>query len=83
VTPAPGPAPADSPVEAAAAHARRYSATSGADGHDWNGAPVLLLSVLGRRTGTGHRTPLTYGALWDLMARIWPPTATTRPAPGG
>jgi deazaflavin-dependent oxidoreductase (nitroreductase family) len=53
--------PADSPVEAVAGHARRYAATGGTDGHDWNGAPVLLLSVTGRRTGTWHRTPLIYG----------------------
>jgi deazaflavin-dependent oxidoreductase (nitroreductase family) len=53
--------PADSPVEAVSGHARRYAATGGADGHDWNGAPVLLLSVTGRRTGTWHRTPLIYG----------------------
>lgn len=57
----PAPVPADSPVEAVRGHARRYAATSGADGHDWNGAPVLLLSVTGRRTGTWHRTPLIYG----------------------
>ena len=57
----PGPVPADSPVEAVGGHARRYAATGGADGHDWNGAPVLLLSVTGRRTGTWHRTPLIYG----------------------
>lgn len=57
----PAPAPADSPVEAVRGHARRYAATGGADGHHWNGAPVLLLSVIGRRTGTWHRTPLIYG----------------------
>ena len=57
----PGPVPADSPVEAVGGHARRYAATGGTDGHDWNGAPVLLLSVIGRRTGTWHRTPLIYG----------------------
>jgi deazaflavin-dependent oxidoreductase (nitroreductase family) len=55
------PAPADSPVKAVGDHARRYAATGGADGHDWNGAPVLLLSAAGRRTGTWHRTPLIYG----------------------
>jgi deazaflavin-dependent oxidoreductase (nitroreductase family) len=61
----PAPVPADSPVEAVAGHARRYAATGGADGHDWNGAPVLLLSVTGRRTGTWHRTPLIYGRAAD------------------
>ena len=57
----PAPVPADSPVKAVGDHARRYAATRGADGHDWNGAPVLLLSATGRRTGTWHRTPLIYG----------------------
>jgi deazaflavin-dependent oxidoreductase (nitroreductase family) len=60
VTPATPPA-ADSPVPAVAVHARRYAATGGAQGHDWNGACVLLLTVTGRRTGALHRTPLIYG----------------------
>jgi hypothetical protein len=57
----PAPVPADSPVEAVGGHARRYAASGGADGHDWNGAPVLLLSAIGRRTSTWHRIPLIYG----------------------
>jgi len=44
-----------------AAHARRYLATDGADGHIWNGVPTLLLSTVGRRSGNAYTTPLIYG----------------------
>ena len=42
-------------------HVRRYIQTDGAEGHDWQGAKVLLLSTTGRRTGTHRTTPLIYG----------------------
>ncbi len=32
-------------------HVRRYVETDGADGHDWNGAAVLILTTTGRRSG--------------------------------
>jgi deazaflavin-dependent oxidoreductase (nitroreductase family) len=44
-----------------AEHAQRYLATNGADGHDWEGFPTLLLTTTGRRTGQQHTTPLIYG----------------------
>jgi deazaflavin-dependent oxidoreductase (nitroreductase family) len=44
-----------------AEHAQRYLATNGADGHDWEGYPTLLLTTTGRRTGQEHTTPLIYG----------------------
>ena len=40
---------------------RRYQATNGREGAVWNGAPVLLLTTRGRRTGRLHTTPLVYG----------------------
>lgn len=43
-------------------HVERYLATDGAEGHDWrNGAPVLILTTTGRRTGQERPTPLIYG----------------------
>ncbi len=44
-----------------AAHARRYVATNGADGHEWRGVPTLLLATTGARSGGTYTTPLIYG----------------------
>ncbi|SEK87268.1 nitroreductase family deazaflavin-dependent oxidoreductase [Nonomuraea pusilla] len=41
-------------------HVRRYQETDGAEGHDWNGTTVLLLTTKGRRTGQPYTTPLIY-----------------------
>jgi deazaflavin-dependent oxidoreductase (nitroreductase family) len=44
-----------------AEHVKRYIETDGKEGHDWRrGAPVLLLTTSGRRTGRKHVTPLIY-----------------------
>ncbi len=57
--------PLDPPVGWARNHVQQYVATDGGDpknGHDWiRGAPVLLLTTIGRRSGRGRRTPLIYG----------------------
>ena len=42
-------------------HARRYLATGGQDGHNWEGVSTLLLTTTGRRSGTARTTPLIYG----------------------
>jgi deazaflavin-dependent oxidoreductase (nitroreductase family) len=43
-------------------HVARYLATDGAEGHDWrNGAPILILTTTGRRSGLSRSTPLIYG----------------------
>lgn len=42
-------------------HIQRYLASKGEDGHIWNGAPTLLLTTTGRRTGKPRMTPLIYG----------------------
>ena len=42
-------------------HVRRYVETDGREGHDWNGAPVLILTTTGRRSGQRRSTPLIYG----------------------
>ena len=51
----------DNPTEWVAAHIRRYLASDGADGHDYQGFPTLLLTTRGRRSGLWRRTALIYG----------------------
>ena len=42
-------------------HVERYIETDGKEGHDWRrGAPVLLLTTVGRRSGRMYTTPLIY-----------------------
>lgn len=53
--------PTDSRHAPVADHARQYAASAGAHGHDWNGAPALLLTTLGRRSSLPRRTALIYG----------------------
>lgn len=44
-----------------AAHIQRYLETDGADGHEWNGVPILLLTTTGRKTGEPRTSALIYG----------------------
>lgn len=46
-------------------HVSRYVKTNGEEGHDWNGAAVLILTTTGRKTGEQHSTPLIYGRHGD------------------
>lgn len=41
-------------------HVARYRATGGAEGYLWNGAPTLLLTTTGRRTGQPRTAPLIF-----------------------
>jgi deazaflavin-dependent oxidoreductase (nitroreductase family) len=41
-------------------HVERYRETDGAEGHDWQGTTILLLTTTGRKTGQRHTTPLIY-----------------------
>ena len=41
-------------------HVRRYQQTGGAEGHDWQGTTILLLTTTGRRSGKPYTTPLIY-----------------------
>ena len=41
-------------------HVKRYRETDGEVGHDWRGAPVLLLTTKGRRSGEERDPPLIY-----------------------
>jgi deazaflavin-dependent oxidoreductase (nitroreductase family) len=42
-------------------HVRRYQETDGEVGYLWNGAPILLLTTKGRKTGQLRTTPLIFG----------------------
>ena len=42
-------------------HVRRYEATGGKTGHDWNGTSCLILHTLGRKSGEVRKFPLIYG----------------------
>lgn len=54
--------PVDSPVDWVAEHIREYVESAGENGHIWvRGAPTLLLTTVGRRSGTPRRTALIYG----------------------
>ncbi len=46
-------------------HVRRYRETGGEEGHDWQGAHVLILTTTGRKSGTERSTPLIYGRSGD------------------
>lgn len=52
--------PQDSPVEWVGDHIRRYLDTGGEDGYEWRGTTILLLTTIGRRSGTPRRTALIY-----------------------
>jgi deazaflavin-dependent oxidoreductase (nitroreductase family) len=42
-------------------HVKRYRETDGAEGHEWQGTVVLILTTTGRHSGTPRSTPLIYG----------------------
>ncbi len=51
----------DSPVGWVQDHIRTYIESNGAEGHIWRGVPTLLLTTIGRKSGTLRRTALIYG----------------------
>ncbi len=53
-----------------AEHVERYRATDGAEGHEWNGTHVLLLTTTGRRSGEKRTTPLIYARHGDSFTVI-------------
>jgi deazaflavin-dependent oxidoreductase (nitroreductase family) len=42
-------------------HVARYRETDGDIGYEWNGAPILLLTTTGRRSGEPRTVPLIFG----------------------
>ena len=53
-----------------AEHVRRYLETNGAEGHEWNDAPTLVLVTTGRRSGQPRRTALIYGRDGDDLVVV-------------
>jgi len=51
----------DSPTVLVKEHIQRYVETDGENGHTWKGAPTLLLTTVGRKSGLRRRTALIYG----------------------
>ena len=51
-------------------HVRRYRETDGEVGYWWNGAPTLLLTTTGRRSGEPRTAPLIYGEDGDDLVIV-------------
>ncbi|MFI6322380.1 nitroreductase family deazaflavin-dependent oxidoreductase [Nonomuraea sp. NPDC050556] len=51
----------DSPTGWVAKHVQQYIESDGAQGHQYHGAPALLLTTRGRKSGLLRRTALYYG----------------------
>lgn len=62
--------PKDSPVDWVKRHIDTYVESGGEKGHDWRGAPTLLLTTTGRKTGTQHRTALIYRQVDDAYVLV-------------
>ncbi|WP_369215785.1 nitroreductase family deazaflavin-dependent oxidoreductase [Streptomyces flavofungini] len=48
-------------------HVKRYQETDGAEGHDWQGTTVLILTTVGRKSGEQRSTPLIYRHYGDAV----------------
>lgn len=46
-------------------HVKRYLETDGAEGHDWQGTTVAILTTKGRKSGQPRSTPLIYQPYGD------------------
>jgi deazaflavin-dependent oxidoreductase (nitroreductase family) len=53
--------PVDSALDWVADHTRTYVETEGEDGYLWRGAPTLVLTTTGRRSGQLRRNALIFG----------------------
>ena len=51
-------------------HVRRYEETDGAEGYIWNGAPTLILTTTGRKSGQPRKSALIYGQDGDTYLLI-------------
>jgi deazaflavin-dependent oxidoreductase (nitroreductase family) len=51
-------------------HIRRYIETNGEEGHMWRGAPTLILTTLGRKSGQPRRQALIYGKDGDRFVVV-------------
>jgi deazaflavin-dependent oxidoreductase (nitroreductase family) len=60
----------DSPTGWVNRHIRSYVDSDGAKGHTFHGAPALLLTTRGRRSGQPRRTALYYGRDGDAFVVV-------------
>ena len=61
----------DSPSDWVNSHIQTYVSTDGAEGHEFRGgAPILLLTYLGRKSGVWRRTALIYGRAGDAYVVV-------------
>ena len=51
-------------------HVRRYEATGGKVGHEWNGTTCLVLHTQGRKSGETRKFPLIYGRDGDAYVVV-------------
>ncbi len=51
-------------------HVKRYIETDGAEGHDWEGTTVAILTTKGRKSGRPRSTPLIYQPYGDAYLVI-------------
>jgi deazaflavin-dependent oxidoreductase (nitroreductase family) len=51
-------------------HVRLYRETNGEQGHIWNGAPTLLLTTKGRKSGEARTIPIIYTPYGDSYVII-------------
>lgn len=60
----------DSPSGWVADHIHEYVESGGETGHMWRGAPTLLLTTRGRKTGKLRRSALIYGRMGDAYTVV-------------
>jgi deazaflavin-dependent oxidoreductase (nitroreductase family) len=60
----------DSPTPFVADHIKSYVESDGANGHDWQGVPTLLLTTKGRKSGVLRRSALIYGRDGDDLVIV-------------
>ena len=51
-------------------HVRQYEETDGEVGYLWNGAPCLVLTTTGRKTGAARKIPIIFGTDGDAFVLI-------------
>jgi deazaflavin-dependent oxidoreductase (nitroreductase family) len=67
----------DSPDRSVAEHVERYLATDGWDGYLEGGVPNLVLTTVGRRSGTPRRTAVFFGKDADRYVLVASGSAVT------
>ena len=60
----------DDPLAFMKDHIRRYRASNGADGYDFNGVKVLLLDTVGARSGEPRTAALLYARHGEAFAVV-------------